>query len=611
MAIVLNKLKEGRFSLLGFYLARARRILPALLTLIAALIVLGWFWLPTPDYRLLGTQSAYSLAFLPNILYWRSAGYFDTEAHEKWLLHTWSLGVEAQFYLLFPLVMILLWKIRPRHSTIWWGAGFLLILSLALSLLVSTWKPTAAFYMLPIRGWELLAGGFAYLLGQKFSAFFVRHAQWLHISGWVLLALTMVLISESLPWPSGWALLPVAGTVLVLLAQKPRSFLTANTLAQWIGDRSYSLYLWHWPLVAALYFAGTQSEWIWVAGALALSFVLAEISYRLTEQPPRQQLARLSFARQILFFGVIGAMILMAALTIRFMAFENRLPPAVEIAAAEAENSDPRRAECHVAANKNGSPQCVYGDKNDPVGAILLGDSHAASLATALGAAAQTHDHSISLWSLAGFTPLKDAQYFNKKRQESYPSFQQWVTKSLQNIDPSIPIVLVSRTNNNLWGPNEDPQKHGRPRVFFSKPYLDSRHPTLQKEFKESLTSAICELSQHRTVYVVRPIPEMGQNIPKRLSHELLLGAEARNYSVSLEAYHERSAPVWSAQDEAARRCGAQILDPLPFLCDHERCFGSKNGRPLYSDDNHLSEYGNKFLVPMLEQAFIAGDDHD
>tara|TARA_R110001583_G_scaffold103705_2_gene250998 strand:+ start:387 stop:995 length:609 start_codon:yes stop_codon:yes gene_type:complete len=149
--IILGKLltpnRESSFSLLGFYLARARRIIPALMALCIALLILGWYFLPTYDYRMLATHVITALLFISNIKFWREAGYFDPASHEKLLLHTWSLSVEWQFYLLFPIVLMVLWKLWPnrRFIGVLLLAGF--VISLGLSIAITRVNPGAAFYL--------------------------------------------------------------------------------------------------------------------------------------------------------------------------------------------------------------------------------------------------------------------------------------------------------------------------------------------------------------------------------------------------------------------------------------------------------------------------------
>lgn len=163
--IIVRGLQTDNFSILAFYLARAKRIVPALLVLCAVLLVMGWFVLPAPDYKPLGMHVLTSLLFVSNIQYWREAGYFDAASHDKWLLHTWSLSVEWQFYLLFPILLALLWRLYPGPR----NTARLLLLLLIASLVLSVWltlkKPEAAFFLLPTRAWEMLTGGLVALTG--------------------------------------------------------------------------------------------------------------------------------------------------------------------------------------------------------------------------------------------------------------------------------------------------------------------------------------------------------------------------------------------------------------------------------------------------------------
>ena len=231
-AIIVNGQEKGSFSIWKFYMSRIRRIFPALLVVIAALLVLGWFYLPTPDYQELGKQSAYSLTFLSNIGYWRSAGgYFDSGAHEKWLLHTWSLAVEAQFYVLYPLFITLIWKFFKSIKAITVGLILVFIGSLIINIIQTKFYPTAAFYLLPTRSWELASGGLVYLIvKQNLVAESLRNKSlWI---GWILVIGSFTFIKEEFAWPGYWAILPVLGASLIILAQNTEFKLTNNSLAQ-------------------------------------------------------------------------------------------------------------------------------------------------------------------------------------------------------------------------------------------------------------------------------------------------------------------------------------------------------------------------------------------
>jgi peptidoglycan/LPS O-acetylase OafA/YrhL len=149
--IVISGLEKERFSIFGFYMARGRRIVPALLVLCAVLLALGWWLIPPADYKTLSAQTVSSVTFLSNVNFWLESGYFDASSHEKWLLHTWSLAVEWQFYLVLPVGLSILWKVRPGKVTMFWAIFVGLVVSFALSVALTPTKPTGSFFMLPTR----------------------------------------------------------------------------------------------------------------------------------------------------------------------------------------------------------------------------------------------------------------------------------------------------------------------------------------------------------------------------------------------------------------------------------------------------------------------------
>lgn len=292
--IIISGLERGNFSLWGFYLARARRIIPALLVLCATLLMLGWLWLPSADYKPLATHVVTALAFVSNVKFWREAGYFDAASHEKWLLHTWSLSVEWQFYILLPLGCLLVWHLLGKRALLWvlvaLGVG-----SLLLSLYASQRWPVPAFYLLPTRIWEMLAGGLVWWLTRQHRVN-ARLSTLLEGVGLLLIVLAIVLFDTSLPWPGPAALVPVIGAMLILAANRQHSWLTSNLISRHLGASSYSIYLWHWPVVVLLTFANQQSNNTLVAAGLVITLLLGEASFRFIENPARKILSGFSSA---------------------------------------------------------------------------------------------------------------------------------------------------------------------------------------------------------------------------------------------------------------------------------------------------------------------------
>lgn len=266
------------FSLLRFYVARANRIIPALAILCLALLVFGWFYLTPLDFKALGKHVAGSIGFVSNIFYWRESGYFDAASHEKWLLHTWSLSVEWQFYLIYPLVLLTLRKLLPLkfvQLSVLIGA----VLGFVFCVYATYHWADAAYYLLPTRAWQMLLGGVAYLYPLSLGAKNKKYFEWL---GLALILSTYFLVSSDNLWPGYLAMLPVLGAFLVIQAQRNHSFITGNVVFQKIGAWSYSIYLWHWPLVVAIYYYSLDRSFVYIG--IVLSVVLGFLSYKYIEQ---------------------------------------------------------------------------------------------------------------------------------------------------------------------------------------------------------------------------------------------------------------------------------------------------------------------------------------
>lgn len=288
-SILLRDLQAGQFSLTTFYIRRIRRIYPALITVIAASLIAGWFLLLPEEYAQLGWHSMGASLFVPNFLLWKESGYFDNAAELKPLLHLWSLGVEEQFYLIWPWLLWAAWRWKHRAA---WLMVVLGLTSLGASIALSDHYPEASFFLLHTRFWELMAGG---LLARR-----VPHWQRMHglreASAWAgLLAIILayVLIDKTQPYPGWLALVPVGGAA-ALIAAGPDSWCNRHLLSTRgmvaIGLISYPLYLWHWPLLSFVQIieSGTEPAWLRLLAA-GLAFPLAALTYIAVEKPIRQR----------------------------------------------------------------------------------------------------------------------------------------------------------------------------------------------------------------------------------------------------------------------------------------------------------------------------------
>lgn len=317
--IILAELEQGKFSIVNFYERRARRILPALFLVMFVCIPFAWFWLLPSDMKDF-SQSIFAVSvFASNILFLRESGYFDTAAELKPLLHTWSLAVEEQYYVLFPLFLLLFWKLGKRWILVTLGLVF--VASLAVAQWAAYAKPAAAFYLLPTRGWELLIGAFsAFYLSKASRKDFGKTVS--EVGGWLGVALILYAVftySKATPFPGLYALVPTLGTLLIILFATQQTTVgrfVGNGAFVGIGLVSYSAYLWHQPLLAfARTYTFNQLDIQLTTTLIFLSFVLAFLSLKYVETPfrskskiARKSIFSLSLLGVIFFilFGAVG-----------------------------------------------------------------------------------------------------------------------------------------------------------------------------------------------------------------------------------------------------------------------------------------------------------------
>ncbi|RYU46048.1 acyltransferase family protein [Aliivibrio finisterrensis] len=261
--IIVNSLNNNTFSIKVFYSSRANRIIPPLAALCFFLLIFGWYYLSPADYRQVGNDILNSMLFISNFIYAKDKGYFDASSSEEWLLHTWSLSAEWQFYLIYPLILLGVYKFLGKNK----AKAFIVtttFISFIICIIWSNISPTASYFLLPTRAWEMLIGGVAFLypLSNK------KNYQVLSWFGIAIIFSSAIFINEVHLWPSYLTLLPILGTYLVIISKQKNVFLD-NKPIQYIGSWSYSIYLWHWVIVTiGLYLS--IPNWIFIG--LPLSF---------------------------------------------------------------------------------------------------------------------------------------------------------------------------------------------------------------------------------------------------------------------------------------------------------------------------------------------------
>ena len=575
--IIATGLERNSFNLIQFYAARCKRIIPALLAMCLIVAATTFFWLPTNEYQKLGNYIGYAALFISNLKLNKESGdYFAPDSHENWFLHTWSLSVEWQFYLVLPFIMMGLYPLRKKLNT-----GLCLAILTVASFIVSVTHTSNAaatsFYLMPYRAWEMLCGGLVWYAAQRFvMPLMLRPVA--AIAGYALILLSLFFITAEHAWPGPLTLLPVAGAMLVIYSDYQPLVSLFDRNFRWAGLSSYSVYLWHWPVAVVLLYCGKQHNGLWVMSAIALSFAVGWLSWVLIEQPGKNYLSqRSSRAFWLILFACVGVAWLFSYL-VKNQIVVSQPDPLVNKIALEATNKN-------YAANPK-THLSTYGT-GKPV-AIIIGDSHAEATATALAEAAQGKGSVVGI-TYSGCPTLARGELGARNR---CGEFNRSLPSRLKDYAPDVPVVIVNRLT------------HYAEKQLVTFGAGQQNKQDYLRQYSDAIVDMACSLNSTRPVYLVNPIPEMAQNVPRTLSHRLMTGKTTHDLSIPVATYAKQNAVILQAQARAAKQCGVQVLDPTAWLCTAGRCMGSKNLQPWYFDDNHLSETGNKMLVPMFRQIF-------
>lgn len=590
-SLIAGEMDRGRFGFAHFYERRIRRIFPALFAMLAvASAVAVVILFPVDLVRYARSLFATSL-FGSNVEFWREAGYFDVAAEEKPLLHLWSIAVEEQFYLLFPALLLFAGKRRVAAvATIF-----------ALSFGFAAWgvagAPTATFYLLPGRAWELMLGALiatAPLPALRAPA--LREA--LAAAGIAMIAAAVFAFTRDTPFPGPAALLPCLGTALVIWATGAGPSLAGRALAlapvAFVGRISYSLYLWHWPLyVFARYRDFRDPAPAEIAVLIVASFALASASWYFVEQPIRRR----TMARSRLFAGGLAAMAVCGALALVVMdsdGFPARLSPRLRAILAEEGDHEPRLDDCLgiSSAEVRAGRLCRIGAPHGAPSFLLWGDSHADAMLPAIEAAARKAGRA-GLFAggrscpplLDVITPMADCRPFNDAML---------AVARRPGIDT---VILDARWAKYAEGATYGTEPSGRVVLADAEGRgADDNHDV----FARGLSRTVDALAG-RKIVIVSSVPEIGWPVPSVLAREAL-ASSVRVAPPDRAAFLARQKFVLSVF-ATLYRPGLTVIRPDTVLCPAGPCQIMRNGIPLYRDEHHLSVYGARLLAPLFAGA--------
>lgn len=587
--ILLTALINGTFGLTQFYARRVRRILPALITVLVASLVIGWLILLENEFKALGKHVLGGAFFVSNFVLCLEAGYFDTTAEFKPLLHLWSLAIEEQYYIVWPILLALAFKLR-------WGQIVVLMVFLASSLILNVAEapisPVDTFFLPTTRAWELLVGSLlAYLNLHRTSIYeFIsnlpigryriprpqtisRFSNFVSCSGVALLLVSFWVLDGSKVFPGLWALPPTIGAML-LIAAGPQAWinrrLLSHPVAVFIGKISFPLYLWHWPILFVFrLFSPSGNETLRDITVVALSLTFSWLTYRFIEGNLRfgkTKTVPVLLCTAILLVGAAGSAVFNGFVTPR-----NNSPQIKKILEAIGQWTYP-------GVLKSGDLLSVG---SSPYKALLLGDSNMEQYWPRIDALVRENNassRSAIFLTSGGCVPIPGV------REVTHPNCD-GLFDSLQRYadDPSIEVVAVAAFWSGYFSETS---------TYFidGSGTLRPNSPGSEEAFKRLFDMLTMFKDQHKKVYLILQIPNASGLDPRFLfSRRFFDKFEINTDGVDRKLVVRRMDSVMKRLREIGARTGAEVIDPMDFLCDSEKCKAvMPDGEPIYKDSSHL-----------------------
>ncbi|MBU3624383.1 acyltransferase family protein [Polynucleobacter sp. AP-Latsch-80-C2] len=583
-SIIFRKIESGTFSFLDFYGHRIRRIFPSLFLVLVCALIFGWFALLADEYRQLGIHTAASGFFVENLLLWSESGYFDNSSETKILLHLWSLGIEEQFYIIWPVLLWVSYKAKWNFLAITVLIG---ACSFALNIFQANiaFNSVADFYSPQTRFWELLMGAcLAYLGLNESKKISLLTKNIISIAGLLLIAAGFFVINKKINFPGWWALIPTIGAVLIIASGSKaiiNKLILSNRLLVWIGLISYPLYLWHWPLLsfARIMEGGTPPHFVRALIVLT-SFLLAYLSYRFVEIPIRfgkyQQQKALALILLLLIISSMGL----------YTGIRNGFEDRASISSAKAINSqfvgsmwkystnDACQKQYPFAPAKNYAWWFCVANTDKPPTLLVLGSSYANQLYPGIVENQRLKHHSVLSIGACSAQWLEPPP--SKKGDESpHPcgaikAYEQqvFINQIIQN-EKSLRYIIIGGLNDE--SANEESYAALKKRI----------------DFLEANNTRVILFAPH--IY-------HSYDIKSCFSRPLIKTKNDCNFPYS--EYIERT----SQFNQLISKINITNPKVLGFnqndlFCKDQSCSFIINGMPAFRDeDHHLSEYASKLL---------------
>jgi peptidoglycan/LPS O-acetylase OafA/YrhL len=596
--ILFENLDRETFSFTEFYARRIKRIFPALILVLLASCAISWFVLLADEYKRLGRHIAAGAGFISNFVLWKEAGYFDASAETKPLLHLWSLAIEEQFYIVWPLLLWLLWKRKSHAVTL-----MLLITAASFSMnIMEIHRDAVSAFFSPItRFWELLSGSLlawftlfrkklhpslqtqsplskvGMLIKQPSDAL----THWFSLIGLLLLLYGFTCITKQYNFPGLWALIPVVGAVL-LISAGPRAWVNRTLLSNrpvvWLGLISFPLYLWHWPLLSfATILEGETPNWNIRVTVIVVSVFLSWLTFKFIEQNIR--FGKQSAAKIPVLVILMALLCIVGVSTSKNGGWKFRLINQINEDIDKVQHydwhEDYRRGTCFLDATIDRSDKfsdfCTSTHARGTPLVMLWGDSHAASLYKGLSVNSNKFHFNISQFTASGCPPVFDFDVINSKNCKELNSFV------YNKIKDSKPDSLIM---SGYWS------------------LYDGKEKWEQLDFNklELTINAIKKLGV-KNIIIIGNLPTY------TVSQTDMLKKRFRNEKINIRTYRNFNEKIFEINkqlEKFSQQKGIKFFNPLDFLCDNTGCMISLTNdgiTPLAFDYGHLTAEGSIYLV--------------
>ncbi|WP_213773861.1 acyltransferase family protein [Bradyrhizobium sp. dw_78] len=586
-SIVKRQLDDGTFDLRQFYANRIRRLAPALFTVMALTLCMGMVWLLPRQLTDLGKEAMAAQTYLSNFYYWRTINYFGLSANSAFFLHTWSLAVEEQYYLLYPIFLIAVHRIAKRRF--WLALGLVLIVSFLINIYFVDKKPEATFYLLPTRAWEFLVGA----LTSRIASIYVSQAEasLIFLTGLALIGASAIFLNRDLPLPGYYAAIPVLGAAFTLFAGDKCSLhilraFNASSI-RYLGKISYSLYLVHWPVVVfARSMLGTEDNLPWRVVLFLSSIGLAVVIYHLVENPIRNRKA-FAASRQLASAYGLGLIcsILFCAVILATGGLPQRFPGPVIDLAAYTDDKTPPLTQCEFSHQSLNSitDLCMIGSNTAPRW-LIYGDSHAWAGYQAFDIWLKRTKQSAVFMFQHSCPPLRGVHLYHD--QDRCFNFNEQIFNVLAKSPAISKVLLVS-----IW-------RQGKDGIATSKDIVPTQ-ASASVLFKEAFPKTVADLKAlGKDVYIWEPLPGAREDVPIFMARAAMMHLN-RELEFSRDEYLSDFSFFFDVLNSLRTQVSGR-LSSSRALCGSGICMASLDGKPLYFDTNHPTASSAEFWADLL-----------